>query len=776
MPNEIEIVATPRFERRRFHNDDGDVVILTASLDDTALDEAVCLKGPADDEGPVCGMPYRFWGRWSKYLNKRTGVEESQFSYSSYVRSGTPKGRDAVIAYLSCCEGIGKVFASRIYTALGEDSIRVCREEPEKAMGEVDGLGRNYAPAGIPLGRHLAAWLAYNADQEETMAELAGLLKGRGFPRETPKLAVKEWGNRAPVLIRKNPYLLMRFDRIGFRRTDAMYLDLGLPPHRLKRQALCVQHAIDAGRGGDTWHYVEVANQAVRAMIGATKARPEEAIRLAVRGKLLAAKYTRGVNGPPDDWGDTFWLAAHRKARSERLIVENLERLDQAGFRNDPWPVPHDDSLTDHQGWNLATATIRPVGVLAGCPGTGKTYTAAALVKAVIERAGVEAVALGAPTGKAAVRLTESMSRAGVGVAARTIHSLLEADGKGFGRGPGKHQQMLDQLYYLIDESSMIDADLMAALLAAIPTGACVLFIGDTNQLLPVGHGAPLRDLIDASVPTGELTEIQRNSGGIVEACAAIRQGKAFGLGDNLTRLGGELAAEDVVGHCATLYGFDPIWQVQVVTAVNEKSDLSRRELNRRLQVALNPSDRRIGPFRLGDKIVCTANGWFKPLRESGPGVVENHDGRVRVANGELGRVEAIDGRRMEVSLSSPSRYIRVPVGPQRGDHDIDEEGGDTGCNFDLAYALSVHKAQGSEFPCVVVTLDPSGGAAQVMDRAWVYTAISRAKDRCVLWGDLSTAHRACKRDRINQRKTFLREGIEASRFECLQMEATASD
>lgn len=745
MANEIEIIATPSHERHRFHNSDGDVAIFSAVVDGAEAEAAdVSLKGPADDNEPALQLPYRFYGRWTNYKNKRTGITEKQFAYSSMIRSGNPKGRSAIVAYLSCCQGIGKVLAGRIYAALGESSLRVCREEPEAAAEQVSRLDLKQAES-------LAAWLEENSRLEEIMVEMAGLLKGRGFPRELPKLVVAEWGNKAPEIIRRNPYRLMEFSGVGFSKADALYLELGHSPDRLKRQTLCCVHAIANAPNGDTWQYVEVARQAVRQNIAGTAARPEDAIRLAVRAGLLTPLYTDGINGPPDMLGDTYWLSSAKQAKSERIVAEETQRIMASGAR---WPAPNDDSLSLHQSNQMfAAIASSPMGVLAGSPGTGKTYTAATIVRAIIDYAGVEQVRIAAPTGKAAVRLTESMDLAGVPVTATTIHSLLGSDGSSFGFGK---LNPLDGMFFILDESSMIDTDLMASFLSAVPEGGRVLLIGDTNQLLPVGHGAPLRDMVAGGVPTGELTEVRRNAGAIVEACAAIRRNESFKIDGNLSLLNGETAV-DIVRECQSTWGFDPIWEVQLVTAVNTKSDLSRRALNEQLQAALNTNEERTGPFRLGDKVICTKNGWLKPMGEPGPGVVVNQDGDVRVANGEIGRVDAIDGKRMHVSLQSPGRVVRVPVGFKRGE----SEEGDTGCNFDLAYAISVHKSQGSEFPCVVICLDPSPAAGRVGDRAWIYTAISRAKQQCVLWGDLKVASKWCARNRIAMRKTFLRERIE---------------
>jgi len=301
--------------------------------------------------------------------------------------------------------------------------------------------------------------------------------------------------------------------------------------------------------------------------------------------------------------------------------------------------------------------------------------------------------------------------------------------------------------------------------------------IGDTNQLPPVGHGAPLRDLIAAGVPCGELREIRRNSGTIVKACAAIRDGKPVKTDEQLRPADGrnmklvdggkgkqaQQAILELLGKLSRRY--DPTWDCQVICAVNAKSDLSRKTLNELLQAELNPDGKRIkgSPFRVGDKVVCLKNGFVPTIEvdHSSPDeVIENDDGGVYVANGEVGRVLAVDEKLTVMEFAAPRRVVRVPRGQAKDDADGEDESG-TGCNFDLAYAISCHKSQGSEFPVVIVALDEYPGARRVCSREWIYTAISRAKELCLLVGKGATIKSVCRRSALDKRKTFLRERVE---------------
>ncbi len=495
------------------------------------------------------------------------------------------------------------------------------------------------------------------------------------------------------------------------------------------------------------------------------------------------------------------------------------------------WPSPYSiPELTPHQQEQAALATSAPVGILCGTPGTGKTYTAAALVRSTVSQiGGCGLLAVAAPTGKAAVRCTESMQRYGLDIQATTIHRLLGItrnghDGKGWGFFYNE-QNPLPVRVIVIDEASMLDTELLASLLKAIAPGTHVLFVGDPYQLPPVGHGAPLRDMLAARsadgspvIPSGELTEIKRNSGTIVQACAAIREGRpitppvasAFNVAERVNWKHHETntAANQVrtLEHLirsapATL---DPVWDVQVLCAVNEVGDLCRKVLNKELQRILNPHGMGVAnsPFRIGDKVICTSNSWHSIYEdETGRVVYGGTDGGVRdpfdsndgddnddpdherkdfVANGEIGRIESINERQMLIRFFGPKRVIAVPVkGKARATDDGAATNGtgngksakanngkaddsDTGSfsDFDLAYAITTHKAQGSQARVIIIPVDEQYGAGMVTSREWWYTAFSRAETLLVTIGRITTLNRQCRKVALTGRKTFLQERL----------------
>lgn len=744
------------------------------------------------------GVHYRLWGRWVEH--RKYG---RQFHAQAWALA-RPHGRQAVVRYLQLAPWIGPAGAEKLWQNFAGDAVRVAREQPEVISSLIGGS------LNLERAKEAAKWFATQQACEETMIGLTDLLQGRGFPKATAKRALDKWGSRAVEIINRNPYALMAFRGCGFGKTDAMWLELGKPAGAMKRQALCAWYTVATDSEGHTWFPVEFVERGLRRRIAGADVQPVAAIKLTLRARLLAKRR--------DERG-RLWLAEFRKAEAERKVAEWA-----ASKAAEPsnWPsVDAVPRISEHQREELRKALRSPLAILTGGPGTGKTFTVANLVPLLAACGGK--VAAAAPTGKAAVRLTEVLAGYGLELKATTIHSLLKvqsAPGEGsrdsddeweFGSGEFKP---LDCRWLLVDESSMIDASLMAALAKAIARGTHVLFIGDINQLLPVGHGAPLRDLIGAGASCGELTEIRRNAGSIVRACDAIRRGQPIQY-DQAIDLEVEPPRNLMLIEAATpeiqkanlLKLLDKlkqnrgenVWGVQVLAAVNKSGPLSRRAINLLLQSHLNPNidGASRDTLRLNDKVVNTKNGSYRD-------VVGGLD--VRVANGEIGEVTEISPGRMTVKLTSPDRIILVPRGQQdresdsdrvkrhqasdpnqaakdrkeganaensSGDSDSGNDSGktlvDTGCNWDLGYCLSTHKAQGSEWPVVIVMLDDSPGASRLCSREWLFTAASRAKEMEFQIGKQETSLRMSRLTTIHRRKTFLVERIAEEQAKLVQ-------
>ncbi len=740
------------------------------------------IKGTIFKGQLITGMAYRFFG-----LTKSSEKYGEQFHFDSFVVE-EPAGDEAVIAYLSQCNGVGRVTARAMFKLYGDDAVRMLREEPKIVAKSVIRFSEEKAIEA-------SEFLKQSQNTEKTKLNLFGLLKGRGFPKRVVDHAIKAWGAEASQVVARNPYILMRFKGCGFLKTDKMYLDLGLNPSRLKRQALCCWHAIAKQGGGDTWYpFFEVRNH-LRQSVSSATIDVERAMQLATRSGMLSECYRNGQR----------WVAERVRDEQELRIVELIEESVKE-LREGVAPLIWGDiadqlaDVTAHQRDNARLSTRGFIGCLAGRPGTGKTFTVARIVQYLQSIIGADHIAIAAPTGKAAVRASAAMQAVGLNLTARTLHSLLGFRGEGFQYG---RKNPLPFKFIIVDESSMIDTAMACHLLDARDEGAHVLFIGDPNQLAPVGHGAPLRDFLFAGIPHGELKEIQRNSGRIVKACGEIidrsrlvcSPKKDLEAGENLLLIERDGAESQIETLAQVVQKYqrdweeekdgaiDPVWDIQVIVAVNAKSELGRKPLNKRLQDLLNPNGRRIAnnPFRVGDKIICTKNGSYKLVCDDVPksanfgtfeepveGEAPEEPTQAYVANGEQAEVIEVDSTKIIARLTQPDRTILIPRSSKAADEEDrpaqseeeSEEATGTGCNWDLGFAISGHKSQGSEWPIVVVIVDDYNGAKRVQSKQWIYTAISRAKKFCLIIGKSATANSCCSRDALFQRKTFLKERI----------------
>lgn len=728
-------------------------------LDDLVVMPNTLVKVESKIDDFTAGLDYRFYGRWVEHYKYGR-----QFVAKTFVKT-QPHNRVGVIRYLMQAPHVGRVIAQGLWDKFGSQAVQIVREQPDVAAAAVGGQFNE------SRAKEAAAHLQHDRAIENTTIDLIDLFAGRGFPKTLGKKVVEEWGNRAAWLIRNNPYLLMRFRGCGFLRCDQLFLDTGGSPARLKRQALSAWYSIARNTEGHTWFAPDVAEKGMRERISGAEVTPIKSLQLAKRSRLLAVRR---------DEDNKLWVAEYKKASNEQAIADRVQEwLDEPCV----WPSVEDLGLSEHQQDTLSKSLVRPLTIFTGGPGTGKTYSAARVIGRLVDRFGGDSVAIACPTGKAAVRISEVMESYGVGLRARTIHSLLGVSSRSEGDGWGfthNESNPLPYRFVVVDEASMMDVDLTSSLFRACGTGTHLLLVGDTGQLPPVGHGAPLRDLIAAGVPCGELEEIRRNSGQIVLSCHSIRSGRKFNVcgelnleaGANLKLLpaASEKAAVERIIKTVRAIGArglaNPIWDCQVICAVNARSGLSRRDLNQHLQAALNPSGEQAvpNPFRVGDKIVCLKNSRM-PVVEDAPDTFNEGaiEGRVFVANGEQGAVKLVAPNLTVAQLEAPSRLIKIPRGSQSEEESSGGDGNDTsstGCQWDLAYAISCHKGQGSQWPVVIVVLDQYPGAQMVCSRQWLYTAISRAENVCFLAGKLTTAYDMISREAIGRRKTFLAELI----------------
>ncbi|HWL09368.1 MAG TPA: AAA family ATPase, partial [Planctomicrobium sp.] len=730
-----EIVGEFIRERHFFDNDGERIVIAEVRLLDGTKET---IKGPAEERALTFGLSYRFWGHYTHH--ERYG---RQFAFSTFVTE-EPLSEGAIITYLATqCKGVGSATASKIYERYGPQSISALRDRPVEVAYNTRGLTEEKAKAAAEV-------LKKKTGKERATAEMMGLIHGYGFYRSTVNDALSRWGSSAAKKVRKNPYHLLRLKGCGFLKVDQLYLDLKHSPGTLKRQTLCGIDALHRSRSGDTWHSSDVFHDALLTKVSGASVQLNKAVELGVRSKILRTKQE-----------GRLWMADAKDAYHEQTLADCIARIVTDEGRL--WPDISD--VSEHQREQTFLALQRRIGVLSGRPGTGKTYTTARIIKAILKAGyGSDDVSVVAPTGKASQRLSQALSDAGVPVVARTIHSLLFAP---------RESKYLNCQFLFVDESSMLDTTLASELFRAIGPETHVLLIGDTHQLPPVGHGAPLRDFIEASIPTGELTEIQRNSGMIVRACSEIVERRRFICsekvnleeGDNLVHI--EEKDESpcditaLIQKLSEKFDVDPLTGVQVLVATNR----IRKSLNKKLQDALNPNGMKCKgtPFRVGDKVINLKNTSFKliPKTEDVQHAWHTKDEvenlTVPVANGEQGIVLSVSPGQMIVRLDARDICVMVRWRSSiEGNNESDDESG-AGCTWDLAYAISVHKSQGSEWPICIVIVDSSGG--RIQSRQWLYTAISRAKRLCVTVGKRSAVDLAVRTDGT-RRKTFLKELI----------------
>lgn len=733
------------------------------------------LKGECEEGEIEIGCSYRFMGKWTNHY--RYGAQFSFFTFTQDV----PATQAGIVKYL-CLNAphVGQATAGKLWQAYGPSAVEVLRADPQRVIN--DGIMTERA------ANEAARELFRICSTEKTKIDLWAIFSGRGFPRKIVAACIETWGAKAPQFIRRNPFTLLVNDLpgAGFKRTDRMLQEF--LPHKvasIKRQMLAAWEAMRTNTDGHTWHPRGEVIRAVMKAVGVQLAKPDAALQFGVRADWLATR---------QDAAGKEWVAESQKAQNELDLAEHVRRI--RAWKDIRWPqaVP---GISAHQWEKLRPVLSSPLAILAGTPGTGKTFTAAALLREVTKAYGQDTVCVCAPTGKAAVRITENLRRNGLNLEATTIHRRLGItrnghDGKGWGFMFNENKP-LPFSFIAVDEVSMLDTNLACSLFEAMEYGTHVLLIGDPYQLPPVGHGAPLRDLIAAGVPCGLLTEIQRNSGMIVKACAAIKDDKPFescdrydpATGKNLRMFECTNAGEQLECLRSIMTGmklFDKIWDTQVLCALNEKSQVSRVPLNKMLQGILNPDPNAPAPsangaevidaaalrnktYRVGDKIICLRNCFVsltkhvagKPIDQ-----VESYEQdystgvamQAYLANGEIGRVEACSPGLVIARFPMPERIVLIPMRAAKESGGGAESG--EGDDFGLAYAVTVHKSQGSEWPCVIVMVDDAAGL--VASREHIYTAISRASKLCIIIGKKAVLMRQSKKVALEKRKTFLRD------------------
>jgi exodeoxyribonuclease V alpha subunit len=614
--------------------------------------------------------------------------------------------------------GIGPGFAKRIVATFGMDSLSVLDQSPER-LREVTGIGARR------IEEIKKTWASQRA-----ISNIMMLLQTHGA---TPALAArifKQYGDRAASILQLHPYRMALDVRgVGFKTADRMALSLGISGDHPERAQAGAMHEL--GVLADQGHVVvprEALVERAAAMLEIDLGHVEAAI-----DALWAAE--RVV---VEDGGVYLtWLHQAEVAVASglgRLLCSPGKELGGLDAALLAFERASKISLAPGQRAAVEAAARHKVVVITGGPGVGKTTIVKAILN-VMGRANLR-VKLAAPTGRAAKRLSES-----TGLEASTLHRLLAFD-------PRQGQFQLDSDnpieadVVIVDEASMIDVPLGAALIAALPTAARLIIVGDSDQLPSVGPGALLRDLIDSgAIQTVRLNEIFRQAGEsrivlnahriltgeMPESVDADRPNADFFVVPRRTpEEAADLVRELVVTRIPRRFGFDSKRDIQVLTPMH-RGPVGTIALNELLQAALNPDgpalESRGQKLRLGDKVMQTRNDYER-----------------EAFNGDIGVVSAVDleGRKLTVRFD------------QR-DVEYDDP---SLASLTLAYATSIHKSQGSEYPAVVIPLLTSHFV--MLSRNLVYTAVTRAKKLCVLAADPRAIRLALAETRREERMTRL--------------------
>jgi exodeoxyribonuclease V alpha subunit len=660
-------------------------------------------------------------GAW---INDRThGV---QFR-ASFLKAAPPTTIEGIEKYLGSgmIRGIGPVYAKKLVRAFGEAVFDVIQQEPHR-LREVTGIGPKRAE------RIIAGWA-----EQRVIREIMLFLHSNGVGTSRAVRIYKTYGADAVRLISENPYRLARDIRgIGFRTADQIAAKLGIEKTALIRVRAGISYALaEAMDEGHCGLPVEELVSLTQKLLEVPAELVHTALNLELEDGAVIADDLEGRR--------CIFLAALYRAEHE--IAEKLKTL---AVGKPPWPAIDVDkaipwveqrtklALADSQKAALRVALVSNATVITGGPGVGKTTLVNSLLKILIAKA--VTIALCAPTGRAAKRLSES-----TGLEAKTIHRLLETDPR-TGSFRRNEDEPLDYDLLVVDETSMVDVPLMRAVLRALPERAALLLVGDVDQLPSVGPGQVLADIIASdAIPVVRLTEVFRQA---AESRIIVNAHRInHGLMPDLAADSGDFYfvdaadAEEGVRKLLAIvqeripkrFGLNPIRDIQVLCPMN-RGGLGTRSLNIELQNALNPPGEirieRFGwTFCPGDKVMQVENDYDKD-----------------VYNGDLGVVSRIDMEEGELSVDFEGREVVYGFG------ELDE--------LVLAYATTIHKSQGSEYPAVVIPL-----ATQhypMLQRNLVYTGITRGKRLVVLVGQRKALAIAVKGARTRKRWSKLREWL----------------
>ncbi len=698
--------------------------------------------------GNVRGRSFVLSGEWK--IHPTYG---EQFAFSSW-REQAPETAAGMESFLSSgvLKGIGPKTAAAIVQKFGKDTFRVIQEEPDR-LTEVSGIG----PAK-------AASVAEAFRFHRELAEITLYFQNAGLSAGSAVKLYKEYGADTIKILEENPYRLINdVYGIGFRKADAIASQLGFDKHDPERIRSGILYLL--------WRYVNEGHTFVpQKMFCEEAANQLEVGSEEIYEALTNLAFEDEIHVEELEGRTVVFLLPYYVA--EQQVCRKLLELLRAGLK----PMTADTSaliaateartgiyLSENQKHAVRSSLNNGVTVITGGPGTGKTTIINTIIE-IFQQSGLS-VALAAPTGRAAKRMSETS-----GQYASTIHRLLEyyySEGEDLMRFGKNYEDPLDYDVVIVDEASMIDILLMKGLLDAIKPGTRLIIVGDADQLPSVGPGNVLRDILDSEIVESlHLTEIfrQARESLIVTNAHRINQGDYPECNEKdkdfffLRRNGEKEMLETIkdlyIRRLPNFYeNCDVLRDLQVLTPVR-KGLLGSINLNKELQALLNPPEPGKGEkasgqriFREGDKVMQIRNNYSQEWKRS-----EDFLEGTGVFNGDVGIIQTLDEEFHELTiLFDDGRFSTYDF------TQLDE--------LELAYAITVHKSQGSEFPMVIMPM--SWFPPMLSTRNLLYTAVTRARDRVILVGSERKMEAMVDNNRIVERysglavrlKRFLEQG-----------------
>jgi exodeoxyribonuclease V alpha subunit len=664
-------------------------------------------------------------GRWVR--DSEHGLQLN----ATFLECTPPTSREGIEKYLcsGMIKGIGPVYAKKMVGKFGEEVLTVI-EKSSAQLEEISGIGPERRR------RIKEAW-----KEQRAIREIMVFLHSNGVSTSRAVRIFKTYGEQAIETVRANPYALAKdISGIGFKTADQIAEKIGIPKDSIIRARAGISHCLlEATNSGHCALPKEMLLDAAKGLLLVDESLIREALdRLLVNRELVEEQIgEHALVFLPALRATEIGIAA--KIHAMCSMPSTHPAID-IGKAIEWCEKKTGTELAASQKEAIKKACESRVLIITGGPGVGKTTLINSLL--LIFRAKKIKCLLCAPTGRAAKRLGDA-----TGLEAKTIHRLLEfqPSSGGFTRN---EERPLDCDLLVVDETSMVDVQLMHKLLKAVPANAHLILVGDVDQLPSVGPGMVLANLIESGVvPIVRLTEIFRQAAKshIITNAHRINEGRMPEFGDKTQESDFYFVEREepeaiqstlirlVKERIPAKWGFDPISDVQVLCPMNRGS-LGAREMNLQLQNALNPQRpdeprvERFGwQFRIRDKVIQTENNYDK-----------------EVFNGDIGRIKAINPDEREVAIQFESREVIYDFG------ELDE--------VSLAYAISIHKSQGSEFPVVIVPVAMQH--YMLLQRNLIYTAITRGKKMVVLIGQKKALGLAVRNNRTGERFSGLLERL----------------